>query len=170
MAADTVAGVAERAVWAHVLTPRGWILGSVRLPGRLTLLRHLNGAGRLLHLAEIASGWWRPGAAPLSIAKAHALLIVPQADERVAPSPARGRGVTWNTTFLLSRGQVTGRFDARRGISPAGYLERAPSFVVLEGARLRFPASPTFGPGKLRSVLVNAGAVVAVAARRLVKA
>lgn len=159
------ATVAERKVWAHLLTARGWILAAVRLPGRLTLVRHLNGAGRLLHLAEVASGWWRPGAAPLSIAKAHTLLVVPQADERVAPSPSRGRGVVWNATFLLAKGQVTGRFDARRGLTPAGYLERAPRFVVLEGARLRLQARPTFGAGTLRSVIVNAGAMVAAAAR-----
>jgi len=164
------AGMAERKVWAHLLTARGWILAAVRLPERLTLPRHLNGAGRMLHLAEVASGWWRPGAAPPSIAKAHVLLIVPQVDERVAPSPARGRGVVWNTTFLLAKGQVTGRFDARRGLSPAGYLERVPCFVVLEGARLRLPSSPTFGPGTLRSALVNTAAVVAVAARREARA
>ena len=103
----------ERTVSAHLLTGLGWILAAVRSPGRLTLARHLDGVSTLRHLAEVVSGWWRPGAAPLSIAKAHTLLVVPQVDERVAPSPSRGRGVVWNTTLLLARGQVTGRFDAR---------------------------------------------------------
>jgi len=159
----TLAG--ERLVWAHLLTPRGWILGALRLPGRQTLLRYLNGSGRQVHLAEIASGWWRPGAAPLSIAKQHLHLLVPQAEERVAPSPARGRGVQHQATILLAQGRLTGLFDVRRGTSPARFLEQAPRFVVLERCRLRFPASQLSRPGTVRSAIVNVGAIVAVSSR-----
>jgi hypothetical protein len=159
----TLAG--ERLVWGHLLTTRGWILGAIRLPGRQTLLRYLNGSGRLVHLAEVASGWWRPGAAPLSIAKAHLHLIVPQAEERVAPSPARGRGVQHLATILLAQGQLTGIFDVRRGTSPARFLEQAPRFVVVERSRLRFPSSQLSRGGMVRSAVVNVGAIVAVSSR-----
>lgn len=155
----------ERLVWSHLLTPRGWILGAIRLPGQLTLLRHLNGSGRQVHLAEVASGWWRPGAAPLSIAKQHVHLIVPQAEERVAPSPARGRGMRHQATILLAQGQLTGIFEVRRGSSPARFLEQAPHFVVVEQSRLRFPASQLSRGGTVRSAIINRGAIVAVSSR-----
>lgn len=161
---------AERSVWAHMLTPRGWVLGALRVPGRLPLLRYLNGAGRLVHLAEVASGWWRPGAAPLSLRKDHLLVLVPQSEERVAPSPARGRGAPHQTTLLLAQGQLTGLFDVGQGKSPATFLERAPRYVVLERCRLRFPSSQLSRSGTVRSAIVNVVGVVGVSSHRVTEA
>jgi hypothetical protein len=155
----------QRSVWAHILTTRGWILGAVRTPARRSALRHLNGPGRFLHLTEAATGWWRPGAGPISIHKNHVLVFVPQAEERVAPSPARGRGVVHELTMLLAEGQLTGQFEVGRGVSPVVFLERSDRFVVLERCRLALPRNRLLRSGTVRFAIVNAQRVVGVHSR-----
>ena len=156
----------ERVAWARVLTPRGWLVASLRVPGRQPLLRFLNGPQRYLHLAEVASGWRRPGSAPLSLRKDQILAVVPDVDERVAPVPERGRGVRFLTTLLLARGDVTGRFDLGRGRTPESFLERAQRFVVLERCRVRVPGANLSRSGTVRVAIVNTGAIVGVSSRK----
>jgi hypothetical protein len=160
-----VATAGERQVWAHMLTSLGWMLGALRVPVRSTLLRQLNGAGRFVPLAEVASTWRTPGSAAPSIQKRHLLAVVPQVEERVAPSPARGRGAVHDVTLLLPGGQISGRFEVARGVTPAGYLERAGRFVVLEQARLRFASSRLPVAARVRLVLVNVAQVVGLRSR-----
>jgi hypothetical protein len=155
----------ERVVWAQMLTPLGWILGAIALPARRPLLRELGGPGRFLHLAEVAAAWRVPGTAAPSIRKDHLIVLVPQAEEPVAPSPARGRGAVHDLTLMLPGGQVTGRFEVGRGISPVGFLERAGRFVVVEQARLRFPGDRLPVPAKVRVAIVNVEQTIAVQSR-----
>jgi hypothetical protein len=155
----------ERAVWAQMLTPLGWVLGAIALQARRTLLRELNGPERFLRLTEVASAWRMPGAAAPSIRKKHLLVLIPQAEEPVAPSPSRGRGAVHELTLMLPGGQITGRFQVGRGISPVGFLDRAGDFVVVEQARLRFPAGRLPVPVRAGVAIVNVEQVIAARSR-----
>jgi len=155
-----------RPVWASMLTSRGWLVAAVHIPGTQPLLRFLNGSQRFIRLSEVASGWRRPGSAPLSIRKDQILVVVPDVDERVAPVPERGRGVQFLTTLLLARGHVTGRFDIGKGRSPESFLERAQQFVVLERCRVRVPGTNLSRAGTVRVAIVNTGAVVGISSRK----
>jgi hypothetical protein len=148
-----------------MLTPLGWVLGAIALPARRTLLRELNGPERFLRLAEVASAWRMPGAAAPSIRKKHLIVLIPQAEEPAAPSPSRGRGAEHGLTLMLPGGQITGRFQVGRGISPVGFLDRAGDFVVLEMARLRFPAGRMPLPAKVGVAIVNVEQVIAARPR-----
>lgn len=156
----------DRKVWVHLLTSRGWVVGALRVPGPLPLVRYLNGPARFVQVDEVAGGWRGPRGAALAISKRSLLLVVPSADERVAPSPVRGRGVTWRTTLMLPAGEVQGTFDLREGITPARYLERATGFVVVEDAKLRLGSPPsTLSSSQVRVAIVGSSGLVAVWAR-----
>lgn len=160
-----MATAAERLVWVQMLTTLGWMLAAVRVPARSTLLRLLCGPARFLPLGEVATPWRAPGAAPLSVHKEHVLAVVPQAEERVAPSPVRGRGAVHQVTLLLRGGQVSGEFEMARGAAPAAFLQRAPRFVVVEKARLRFASSPRPASNRVGLVIVNVDHVAGLRSR-----
>lgn len=158
--------IVERQVWAHLLTPRGWVFGAVRVPGSRPLLRHLNGPGSFLHLAQVAPGWWRPGNVARSLRKSAVWLVVPGSDERVAPRPSRGRGRAYSVTLLLQSGGISGVMDLSPKTTPQAFLERADAFFVLERCRLGFPSSRLPRPGMVRAAIVNARATIALAVRQ----
>lgn len=155
----------DRLVWAHLLTSRGWILGAVRVPRALPLLKHLNAPGNFLQLAQVASGWWRPGKIALWLRKSAVWLVVPGSEERVAPRASRGRGSPHQVTVMLPAGGVSGILDLAPRSRPLAFVERAEPFVVLERCRLRFASTRLPRLGVVRAAIVNARAAVGLSVR-----
>ena len=155
-----------RDVPAEVLTPSGWIGGTIVLPERQSLVDHLTKAGSFLKLTAVRL----PGRAQLvpffALQAAATLLVVPGVESRLESEPPNVVYTSLPVTFLLGGGVLDGRLAVPSTLRLSDHLKAQSGFIVVRDAMW----TPHRGGGEphadarrtLPIVLVHAALVVGV--------
>jgi hypothetical protein len=155
-----------RDVPAEVLTPSGWISGTIVLPERQSLVDHLAKSGPFLKLTAVRL----PGRAQLvpffALQAATTVLVVPAVESRLEGEPGHAAFTALPVTFLLTGGVLDGKLAVPSNLRLSDHLRTQTGFVVVRDAQWtphRSAGEPQPDARRtLPCVLVNASLVIGV--------
>jgi hypothetical protein len=148
----------QRVILARILTPTGWLRGSIHLPRLQSLADFLGHATPFLSLTGVSLPGSREELPYLAIRRSAALLILPACEEG---SLLLGRDppdmVAHDVCCVLQSGAIRGRLMLKPTLRVSDYLTRHEGLIVLREADI--------GPARTRVpvLLLNASALVALA-------
>jgi hypothetical protein len=155
-----------RDIPAEVLTPSGWIGGTLVLPERQSLVDHLSKSGSFLKLTAVRL----PARAQLvpffALQAAATVLVVPAIESRLEGEPGHATFTSVPVTFLLTGGVIDGKLAVPTTLRLSDHLRAQSGFVVVRDAQWtphRNAGEPQPDARRtLPCVLVNASLVIGV--------
>lgn len=147
----------QRVIPARVLTPGGWLRGSIHLPRFHSLLEFLAQETPYLALTGVATTGGTEELPFVAIRRSAALLLLPCCEERHLLLPATPEARARRVVCVLPCGAVTGTVALDVPLRLSDWLAQQEGFFALHEVDL--------GPTGTRApvALVNGGAIVTVA-------
>ena len=155
-----------RDVPSEVLTPAGWMIGTIVLPERQSLVDHLTKSGPFLKLTSVRL----PGRVQVvpffALQAAATTLVVPETENRLEGEPGHASFTALPVTFLLAGGVLDGKIAVPSNLRLSDHLRLQSGFVVVRDAQW-MPNRTTGEPQPdarriLPCVLVNAALVIGI--------
>lgn len=155
--------VPQRSVDCRVLTPAGWLLGTLRMPAGERILSYLNRMEPFLRLTQVVLPH---RAAPIpffAVGRDNTLLLAPTTAGDVAELKEHAGSVTHHTSWLLPGGVLLdGQMDLSPGERVSDHLLARTGFVVVSDCDILFPHGGTSNPGEFAFDVVVLQAACAV--------
>jgi hypothetical protein len=159
---------AIRQLDAHVLTPAGWMKGTIMLPQSQSLADHLSKTSSIMKLAAVRLPG-RPEPIPFfALQCAAAVLVAPAQDDRIESEHTGVLRAPLSVTFLMEAGTLTGSVAFQASLRLSDFLRQQTGFVLVREA-VWTPHTAAATPGRtarrydLPCVLVNAPLIIGVA-------
>jgi hypothetical protein len=124
----------ERQVRMKILTERGWLEGTLRLPQAVRLVDWLNRAGAFLTLTDVHAG---DHTIPyLSLRKSAVRIAAPTQAEDVSSNVTGGEPTPRTVWCMLANGSVRGTLDVLEHVRVSDFLAHHAGFVGLRDAHV----------------------------------
>ena len=123
-----------RDVPAEVLTPSGWIGGTIVLPERQSLVDHLTKSGPFVKLTAVRLPGRSQAVPFFALQAAATLLVVPAVESRLESEAAHVTFTAVPVTFLLGGGVLDGKLAVPSNLRLSDHLKAQSGFIVVRDA------------------------------------
>ena len=155
-----------REVPAELLTPYGWIDGTVVFPEKVNLVDHLTNTGSFLKLTRVRLPARRDAVPFFALQSSAAILVIPLTGEGVEGDGVIGAAASVRVTFFFASGALDGELAFNASLRLSDYLRQQTGFIVVRDA---YWTPSEIGSGSkntprrgLARVLVNVPLVIGV--------